>query len=616
MAGSTSFSKTPSQTAGVQFGPQLLPRGVRFNLWAPDAEQVRLCLYQDGGDERLMEMERSADGWFTVEAEGVGHGQRYHFLVNDLRVPDPASRHQPSDVHGPSMVVDPSRYHWRNEKWRGRPWEEAVIYELHVGAFTPKGTFRAAIEKLDYLRDLGITAVELMPISDFPGKRNWGYDGVLHFAPDSVYGTPEDLKALVDAAHDRGLMIFLDVVYNHFGPEGNYLWVYAKKFFTEKYKTPWGAAIDFEGSSASTVREFFVENALYWLNDFRFDGLRFDAVHAIFDSSRKKFLEELSEAVRARVPQDRQVHLVLENDDNNSALLEHHFTAQWNDDFHHCAHVVATKETSGYYADYAASTSKAGAAEHFARVLAEGFAYQGDPSEYRSGEKRGMKSAHLRPTAFVSFMQNHDQIGNRAFGDRIAKLCATESLKAITAITLLSPQIPLLFMGEEWASTKPFCFFCDFGAELAPLVREGRRQEFAKFSEFRDEAKRELIPDPTAEQTYTQSILDWSEIDQSTHRDHLEFVRHLLNLRSREIAPRLRGTTCGGTWCNIAENAIEVKWQLDRSELILIANLSDGAVEPESITTKGREIFSLNKDGGVANRLEPWSVIWLMNDAK
>jgi malto-oligosyltrehalose trehalohydrolase len=608
----------------MQFGATLRDTGAEFRIWAPSVPEVKLVLYGENGGERIVTMDRVEDAWFTATVDGVKHGQRYHYLVNDLRVPDPASRQQAGDVHGPSVLIDPARFEWTDNEWRGKPWEETVLYELHVGTFTREGTFRSVIEKLDYLKSLGITAIELMPISDFPGDRNWGYDGVLHFAPDSTYGTPDDLKALVNAAHEKGMMMFLDVVYNHFGPEGNYLYVHSKPFFTEKYKTPWGAAIDFEGEQSATVRRFFFDNAIYWLDEFHFDGLRFDAVHAIYDESEKTFLKELAETVKKGIGRERRVHLVLENDDNNADLLEYdntlprHFTAQWNDDFHHCAHVIATGEESGYYADYAKETSFSSAVEHFARVLAEGFAYQGDRSEYRNGEPRGMKSGHLPATAFVSFMQNHDQIGNRAFGDRIAKLTTPEKLRALTAITLLSPQIPMLFMGEEWASQTPFCFFCDFGPELAPSVKEGRRQEFAKFPEFKDEKKRDMIPDPTSEQTFVLSILDWSELENQNNASHFEFVRTLLQIRAAQIAPRLPGIRGNASWDKLGENAFQVRWQLADGELILTANLGDTAVNPAQKAESGAKIvFSTHtSQDGNGSELRPWCVIWQIKDAK
>ena len=334
--------------------------GVRFRLWAPEAPVLALVL-QGAQGEQILPMMRTHNDWFDIVARDAEPGCRYGFQLGDgLRVPDPASRYQPEDVHGLSEVIDPNAYLWKDEAWRGRPWAEAVIYELHVGTFTRAGTFRAAIEKFDHLAGLGVTAIELMPVADFPGRRNWGYDGVLPFAPDASYGRPEDLKALVDAAHARGLMVFLDVVYNHFGPEGNYLHRYAPQFFSERHRTPWGAAINFDGAGSRTVRDFFIHNALFWLEEYHFDGLRLDAVHAISDDARPDILEELATAVHAGPGRERHVHLVLENDHNAAHYLERdgagrprHYVAQWNDDVHHALHVIVTGEREGYYADYA-----------------------------------------------------------------------------------------------------------------------------------------------------------------------------------------------------------------------------------------------------------------------
>ncbi|HEY6863977.1 MAG TPA: malto-oligosyltrehalose trehalohydrolase, partial [Burkholderiales bacterium] len=441
----------------MPFGASPKDGGARFRLWAPAAKTVELCL----GDETLA-MDRDPEGWFET-VRPAGGGERYRYRIDsDLLVPDPASRFNPDDVHGPSELVDPLAYEWRDAAWRGRPWEDAVIYELHVGTFSAEGTYAGVERRLDELAGVGVTAVELMPLADFPGTRGWGYDGVLPYAPDASYGRPEDLKRLVDGAHARGLMMFLDVVYNHFGPDGNYLHSYAPRFFTDRYRTPWGAAIDFEDERA--VREFFVHNALYWLEEYRFDGLRFDAVHAIHDASRPDIVEEIADRVRAGPGRERAIHLVLENDANRARYLERgpdgrprRYTAQWNDDVHHAFHVLLTGESDGYYSDYADRP-----AARLGRCLTEGFAYQGEPSPFRDGEIRGEPSAHLPPTAFVSFIQNHDQVGNRALGERISRLAPEAALEAAMAVLLLAPSPPMLFMGDEFAAATPFLFFCDF----------------------------------------------------------------------------------------------------------------------------------------------------------
>ncbi|CAA9489518.1 MAG: GH13_10 / GH13 / GH13_9 / GH13_36 / GH13_ 11 / GH13_37 / GH13_1 / GH13_8, partial [uncultured Rubrobacteraceae bacterium] len=501
----------------MPFGANLLGDGrARFALWAPDAGSVDLVLRGE-----TVPMSRGEDGLFEAEA-GAAHGDLYRYRIDgEGEVPDPASRYQPEDVHGPSMVVDPERFEWDDEGWTGRPWEETVLYELHVGTFSPEGTFAGAEARLDYLAELGVTAVQIMPLSDFPGGRNWGYDGVLPYAPDSSYGTPEELKSLVAAAHARGLQVFLDVVYNHFGPDGNYLHVYAKSFFTERHETPWGAGINYDGDGSPFVRGFFAHNALYWLEEYRFDGLRFDAVHAIKDDSDTHFLEELSGRVRTGPGRDRHVHLVLENEGNNASYLRPGdggsplYDAQWDDDYHNSLHVVLTGEDVSYYADYADAP-----VQRFGRCLAEGFTYQGETSPNK-GEVRGEPSGDLAPTAFVSFLQNHDQVGNRAFGDRIPALARPEAVAAAAAVYLVSPQVPMLFMGEEWDASTPFLFFCDFGEDLAPLVTEGRRAEFAKFPAFSDPETRDSIPDPGAEETFRSSALKWDERDGPGHAERL-----------------------------------------------------------------------------------------------
>jgi maltooligosyltrehalose trehalohydrolase len=569
----------------MPFGAEYLGDGrTGFRLWAPSAKTIELVLGR-GPNERRLEVPLDRDGWGEVTVEAAP-GSSYRYRINgELLVPDPASRFNPEDVHGPSEVVDPAAFAWRDERWTGRPWTDAVIYELHVGAFSPEGTFAGIEQRLDYFRDLGVTAVELMPIADFPGKRNWGYDGVLPYAPDAAYGRPDDLKRLVDAAHARGLMMFLDVVYNHFGPEGNYLNAYACDFFTERHKTDWGAAINFDGPMSRSVRDFFIHNALYWLEEYHFDGLRFDAVHAIVDDSQPHFLVELAEAVRSGPGAERHIHLMLENDRNESHYLHyagdkaHHYNAQWADDFHHAFHVQLTGERDGYYSDYADPCT-----QHVGRCLAEGFAYQGEPSPFRSGEPRGEPSAELPPAAFVTFLQNHDQVGNRALGDRIVALASPERLRAATLAWLLAPARPMLFMGEEFGASSPFLFFCDFGPELAEAVTQGRRREFARFEQFSSKDAQARIPDPNDPDTFERSRLDWASLDAPDHAGWHTLYRSLLTVRSVEIVPRLSGMKgYAGHHRVLADGALLVRWKLgDGSELELRLNLSDTAVKAPS----------------------------------
>lgn len=577
----------------------------RFRLWAPGATGVELIL--DGTDGGPMHADH---GWFeTVMPARAGMTYGYR-IDGGLIVPDPASRMQAEDVHGASVLVDPRSHVWSDDGWEGRPWEEAVIYELHVGTFTEEGSFNAIVPHLDELAALGVTAIELMPVADFPGARDWGYDGVLLFAPDRRYGTPDDLKRLVEAAHARGLMVFLDVVYNHFGPEGNYLHVYAPHFFNGRHRTPWGAAINFDGDHCRTVREFFVHNALYWLEEYHLDGLRLDAIHAIADDSRPDIVEELGQRVMAACGK-RRVHLVLENDHNTARYLDRYdgvqrYRAQWNDDFHHAMHVLLTGEEDGYYADFAKAPL-----ELLARILAEGFAFQGEYSDYHKAS-RGEASAHLPVTAFVDFLQNHDQIGNRACGERLSSLARPEALRAATALWLLTPHVPLLFMGQEWGSRRPFLFFCDFGPDLAPKVREGRRAEFAHFAGFTEPRQRERIPDPGAEATFLQAKLDWHERETAQGRAWLELHRDLLAARRRVISGFAGMTGKEARCVTFSERGIAARWQLsDGRTLILIANLGDEPVADVSLPGTS-PLFATPEAYGDNGTLMPWSVVWFL----
>ncbi|HTY70314.1 MAG TPA: malto-oligosyltrehalose trehalohydrolase [Alphaproteobacteria bacterium] len=598
----------------LPFGATCLGDGrVRFRLWAPSQKNVGLVL---DSASSVLPMQAAGNGWFELTTDRTAPGDLYRYeLAGGQRVPDPASRRQHHDVHGASVVVDPRAYEWRQGDWRGRPWHEAVLYELHVGTFSPSGDFAGVRDKLKVLAEQGITAVELMPIADFPGRWNWGYDGVLPYAPDASYGTPDDLKALIEAAHDLGLMIFLDVVYNHFGPDGNYLHAYAPQFFTERRRTPWGAAIDY---AQRPVRDFFIHNALYWLNEYRFDGLRFDAVHEIVDDSTPTVLQELAETVRSSLDSGRHVHLVLENDDNAASLLvrnavsvPRYYTAQWNDDFHHAAHAVATGESSGYYADYADAPVR-----RLGRALAEGFIYQGERSEYRD-RPRGEASRNLPPAAFVDFIQNHDQVGNRAFGDRLTALAPPEAVAALQAVFLLAPAVPLLFMGEEYGATEPFCFFADFTGPLADAVRNGRRNEFARFADFADPAARERIPDPTAESTYRASKLDWDKRAEARHRDWAARTRAILDVRRREIAPRFARMYGGAAHADLAEPALlSVRWAHDDATLQLVAQLAGSPSQASDLAVRGRCIWSTHPE--IARHqplgsLPPWFVGWFVD---
>lgn len=603
----------------MPFGASLLSDGkVRFRLWAPAARAVELCPENQSSEEIGLPMNRLSDGWFQIETLPlqVVPETLYHYRLDGrLNVPDPASRSNPQDVHGPSQVVDATAFIWQDDGWQGRPWHEAVIYELHLGAFTNEGTFAAAMQRLDYLVELGITAIELMPVADFPGTRNWGYDGVLLFAPDHHYGTPDELKALVQAAHVRGMMVLLDVVYNHFGPDGNYLHAYAPQFFSERQHTPWGASINFDGNGSRTVRDFFIHNTLYWLEEYHVDGLRLDAAHAIVDDSRPDILEELAAAVHAGPGQTRLVHLVLENEANEARYLQQGtYTAQWNDDIHHALHLLLTGECDGYYADYANQPAR-----FLARCLAEGFAFQGEPSAFRDGHPRSEPSEHLPPGAFINFCQTHDQIGNRAYGERIAMLAQQTPLQVALAVLLLAPSPPMLFMGEEFAAATPFRFFCDFQGELAEAVTDGRRREFAGFREFADPVAQARIPDPNDPDTFERCKLNWGCLDEPQHKFWLEHYRSLLSLRRTHVMPRLPGMGGGAEFELIGASGLVVIWRLgDGARLTLLANLGENSVEG-ALCFAGTPLY-LSQTGlpesFAAGHMPPWSAAWFIKEVQ
>ena len=600
----------------MPFGAEVREDGTtRFRLWAPGAQRVELWLEEPG---RAVAMPRDAGGWAEYVTSEAPAGTRYRYRIDgEMLVPDPAARFQPGDVHGPSEVIDPLAYAWADTAWPGLPPGRLVFYELHTGTFAAAGTFKAVAERLDHLESLGVTAVELLPVADFPGRWGWGYDGALLFAPESTYGRPEDLKALVDACHARGLAVFLDVVYNHFGPEGNYLHRYAPDFFSARHRTLWGDGINYDGPGSAIVRAFMIHNALYWLEEFHLDGLRLDAVNAIVDGSATHLLVELGRAVADGPGRERRVHLVLENGANQARYLAREegrrplYQAQWNDDMHHALHVLLTGEAGGYYEDYQPSLP------HLGRCLTEGFAYQGDRSRYRDGA-RGEPSADLPPTAFVGFLQNHDQIGNRALGERITTLATPEAVRAATAVLLLSPALPLLFMGEEWAAPEPFLFFSDLGPDLAPLVAEGRRREFARFPEFAGAAQRARIPDPQAPATRERSVLDWRRKDDGPHKEWLALYRELLRLRAEAIVPLLAGEPRPITaWKALGDTALEVSWAFPAGTLRLVANLGAAAVRHAGPGADwGRRLYALNVPAPTWSELSPWSVGFYLAGAR
>jgi len=528
---------------------------VCFRVWAPDAASVELVL-----DGRSLPMLREPGGCFALST-GATEGARYGYRIDGGEVvPDQASRWQPEGVHGASAVLA-TAYPWHCSGWRGRAWPEAVIYEVHVGAC---GGYAGVRAQLPRLVALGITALELMPVAEFPGRRNWGYDGTFPYAPASAYGDPHELKALVDEAHAQGLMILLDVVYNHFGPDGNHLGRYASPFFRADTPTPWGAAIDFEQPA---VQRYFIDNALMWLLEYRFDGLRLDAVHAILPSA---FLDQLREAIAAAVPPSRQVHLVLENERNQASLLRAGYTAQWNDDFHNALHVLLTGETEGYYAAFADDPTA-----HLARVLAEGFAFQGETDA--RGHVRGEPSGDLSPAHFIVFAQNHDQVGNRAFGERLGGLVGERRLRSAMALTALTPMIPLFFMGEPWGASQPFLFFTDFEPPLDAAVREGRRREFAQFAAFADAQSRARIPDPNDEATFHASQAPPEDADAVAGMRWSGLFTCLMALRRQWLVPGLAQARTLSVR-RLGEGALAAAWRLPGGDWHIAFNFGPSPV--------------------------------------
>jgi len=610
---------TTTFSVSKTWGAELLSDGgARFRLWAPSQSSVALVASERGGHEPMKPI---GDGWFEIETQAVPVGGAYAFALGTGEVvPDPAARGQIGDVHGPSALVDPRAYAWETTNWTGRPWSEAAIYELHTGTFTSEGAFAGIESKLDHLVDTGVTALELMPVAQFSGSRGWGYDGVLLYAPHTAYGTPNDLKRLVDRAHARGLMVLLDVVYNHFGPDGNYLHLYAPEFFDASRQTPWGAGIDY---TKLAVRRFCIENALYWLDEYQFDGLRLDAIDQIHDPSSPHILEELAQEVRRRLP-GRHIHLTTEDERNITHLHERGqagevklYTSEWNDDVHHVAHVIATGESDGYYADYAIEP-----VTKLRRALAEGYVYQGDVSVFKDGASRGMASAHLPSLAFINFLQNHDQIGNRAFGERLTTLAPAEAIDLLTAILLLSPQVPLLYMGEEWGETRPFCFFADFKGDLAEAVREGRRNEFRRWPQFRDPSLRERIPDPNAPSTFEASRIDWGALTQAPHSQRHALIKSLLGLRKKVLSPLLER---GGMTATLppaqTDPVLAVSWHSGDITYDLVANPSASStpVGPEltALAASNRNVL-FEIPAGAAERLSsgkmlPWSGVFALS---
>lgn len=555
------------------WGPQWLDRDrVRFRLWAPEAEPLELVV-----EGERYAMNAAGEGWFEADVSGLHAGSTYRFRLPDgSEVPDPASHFQPQGLSGPSCLVDHGGFSWKEGEWVAFPWEQAVVSEIHVGTFTEEGTFAAAIERLPHLAATGINALEVLPVAHFPGSRGWGYDGVQHFAPHSAYGSPDDLKRFVDAAHGHGIAVCLDVVYNHFGPRENHVSRYAPGFFNAGRDTPWGASIRFEEQA---VRRYFIDNALHWLEKYRFDGLRLDATHEIHDASPDHVVADLAQTVRARLPQ-RRIHLIAEGQRHRWGMVGYRagrpllYDAGWNDHFHQALNVIVTGETGGYYADFAKDPEQG-----LARAL------EGRRPETRSDREivsdADYAEAHWPPQAFMNFLQNHDQVGNRAFGDRLWTRIDPSSARILTAFLLLSPQIPLLFMGDEYGEKKPFMFFADYEGDLGEAVRRGRRDEAVNFGSIAPDDLETALPDPLAPETLQASKLDWDYADSVEARRRLALHRELIALRRRHIVPLLAAREPVRADVTRAENGVlSVDWHFAGGKLQLRARLSAG---PESL---------------------------------
>jgi 1,4-alpha-glucan branching enzyme/maltooligosyltrehalose trehalohydrolase len=589
----------------MPFGATLNRDGhAAWRLWAPSARSVELLLIVDHGEPLAVPADRFEGGWAEVRRNDVAGGQRYQWRIDGhLVVPDPASRWNPGGPHGPSVLIDPSTFAW-DEGWRGRPWLDAVFCQLHIGTFTPQGSFDAAAEQLERLAALGITALQLMPLGDWPGRFGWGYDGVLPYAPFHGYGDPGALKRFVQTAHRLGLMVFGDVIYNHFGPDGNYLHAYARPFFTDRHRTAWGPAINYDGDQSRTVRDFVIHNALYWLEEFRFDGLRLDAVHAMRDDGPLHILEELSQRVRSTIT-DRQVHLVLENDANERRWLANkptpgRYDGQWNGDVHHTLHVLLTGERDGYYAEYDDPVAQLG------RSLAHGFAREGTPHNVEGGAPRRAAEGDAPLTAIVNLLQNHDQIGNRAFGDRLVTLADPAALQLAQAILLLSPTIPLLFMGEEHDATEPFQYFADWQGELRDAVRHGRQQEFAHFPSYAAAAASGRLPDPCSPETMARC-----RIRAVPAREALAALLHLRATALRPLLPRL--ATAGHAAQHLGP-VLQLHWHFDAQDeqpartLRMQANLSAHRLPAAAPPPHASLLHAIGETSG--QHLGAWSGRW------
>ncbi len=557
------MKKTSDSPWRPSLGACVREGGVYFRVWAPRAKTVSVVLERAGRPSVERALASSAEGYFDIFLTEAAAGDAYRYRVDgNGPFPDPASRFQPEGVHGPSLIVDPGAFSWSDGDWKGAALGGA-FYELHLGTFSPAGTFDGAAAKLEALAELGVTAVELMPVADFPGRRNWGYDGAALFAPSRCYGAPDRFRAFVDAAHRRGLAVFLDVVYNHFGPDGNYTGAFSGDFLTPARLSPWGPAVNLGGERSRPVRDFFVENALHWVHEYHLDGLRLDATHALIDESQVHFLAELGERVRASPLAGRRVALIAEDERNLIRLIKPRaedgwgLDAVWADDFHHQTRRLLAGDHDGYYADYQDRV------EDLALILEQGWLYTGQHSAYAQGP-RGTPTDGVEPERFIFCLQNHDQIGNRAFGERLNSQIDAAAFRAATVLLLTAPQTPILFMGQEWGASTPFLYFTDHAPELGKSVTQGRRREFQAFSSFAGE-----IPDPQASETFERSRLNWEEREGVCAQGLLRLHQELLRLRRAEFAGPAAGAARASALPNKNGIALE-RMGATRAHLILV----------------------------------------------
>lgn len=572
-----SMSARPSSADAAFFGAVPSQDGVRFRIWSQGARRIQLQL-QTGAAAGMHPLAAAGEGVFETWVKGAAAGDRYAYVLDDGEtLPDPASRFQPEGVHAASQVVDPAAFPWTDARWRRRPARDLIIYELHVGTFSPEGTFAGVEKRLPYLRDLGITAIEIMPVADFAGARNWGYDGVALYAPSRAYGSPDDFRRLVDAAHAHGLAVMLDVVYNHLGPEGAYLPRFSPSYLTDRHQTPWGGAVNLDSAGSNYVRRFIVDNALHWVREYHVDGLRLDATHALIDESSRNIVQELVTEVRAAAGPDVVIHA--EDHRNMAAMIEDGtrgwgLDGVWADDFHHVVRRLTAGDEHGYFADFK------GTGEELATVLRKGWLYSGQHSEHMN-VSRGTDASHVPMYRFVVCIQNHDQVGNRAMGDRLHHAIPAAAWRAASVLLLTAPMTPLLFMGQEWGTSSPFQYFTDLEPELGKLVTEGRRREFASFPEFSDPHARERIPDPQAESTFTGSRLRWDEQTDGDHARCLALYRTLIALRRDH--PALAGDEQTAGEATAPDAGTVIFRRTDAGETFWIVVRFDGAGEVDLV---------------------------------